>query len=340
MKRVTIQDIAKKLELSRNTVAKALNGGKVSNAVKMTVLQKAYEMGYEKLDQAMIEEAKKISSINMGGTILVVNKRVNSNFWNKILAGISDELNENGYRMQLYIIEKEDTDAIESIRNLVKDVKGIILLSYLKTDLMEVFAAGKKPITMLGAPKKAEEYLQFGNIVAIEARYAISKIMRELIQRNKKTYAFVGGVSNYNFFMRYDAMRQTLNDYKIEVDERLMLTHEPIFRYYDLHAVERLLENIPYLPEVFVCTDDDIAESVATALMKKDREIAKKTIIVGFDNTINPNFFESEIITVKVNIEGLGRRLVTTMFESIIRPDLDHILVKIASFPVLEDKYE
>lgn len=338
MKRITIQDIAKKLELSRNTVAKALNGGKVSNAIKLTVIQKAYEMGYEKLDSALVEEAKKISSMNIGGTILVINKRVNSDFWNRVLAGISDELNENGYRMQLYIIEKEEADAIESIRNIVKEVKGIILLSYLNSEFMEELAASKKPITMLGAPRKGEEYLHFGNIVAIEARYAISRILQGLILRNKKTYAFVGGISNYNFFMRYEAMRQTLNEHKIEIDERLMLINEPVARYYNLHAIERLLENIPYIPEVFVCTDDDIAESVATALMKKDREIAKKTIIVGFDNTIIPDFFESEILTVNVNIEGLGRRLVITMFDSIRRPDMDHVLIKIATFPVLEDR--
>ncbi len=50
MKKVTIQDIAAEMGLSRNTVAKALNGGLVSPQTRHAVVQKAWQMGYTKLD--------------------------------------------------------------------------------------------------------------------------------------------------------------------------------------------------------------------------------------------------------------------------------------------------
>ena len=56
MKRVTIQDIAKEMGLSRNTVAKALSNGNVSPETRQAVVQKACQMGYAKLDDALVEE--------------------------------------------------------------------------------------------------------------------------------------------------------------------------------------------------------------------------------------------------------------------------------------------
>ena len=58
MKKVTIQDIAAEMGLSRNTVAKALNGGLVSPQTRHAVVQKAWQMGYTKLDENLVEEVK------------------------------------------------------------------------------------------------------------------------------------------------------------------------------------------------------------------------------------------------------------------------------------------
>ena len=46
--RVTIQDIADALNLSRNTVSKAINNtGTIADATRERILQKAVEMGYK-----------------------------------------------------------------------------------------------------------------------------------------------------------------------------------------------------------------------------------------------------------------------------------------------------
>ena len=48
--RVTIQDIASALGLSRNTVSKAINNtGPVADSTRAAVLKKAAEMGYKQL---------------------------------------------------------------------------------------------------------------------------------------------------------------------------------------------------------------------------------------------------------------------------------------------------
>ena len=48
-KAVTIKEIAEQLNLSRNTVAKALNGHYVPESTREAVLKKAMELGYKSL---------------------------------------------------------------------------------------------------------------------------------------------------------------------------------------------------------------------------------------------------------------------------------------------------
>lgn len=54
-KAVTIKSIAEQLGLSRNTVAKALNGQYVPEKTRERVLKKAQEMNYKSLDLKRIE---------------------------------------------------------------------------------------------------------------------------------------------------------------------------------------------------------------------------------------------------------------------------------------------
>ncbi len=80
MKKVTIQDIAAEMGLSRNTVAKALNGGLVSPQTRYAVVQKAWQMGYTKLDENLVEEVKATYRRANTGTILVLFNHMQSTF--------------------------------------------------------------------------------------------------------------------------------------------------------------------------------------------------------------------------------------------------------------------
>jgi Bacterial regulatory proteins, lacI family. len=109
MKKVTIQDVARELNLSRNTVAKALNNSdKVSYDTRYLVIKKAYEMGYTKLSPAVLNEFKLHTKMEETKTIVVLTRREISLYSNSIIMGISDELNINGCKIQLNFISDQD----------------------------------------------------------------------------------------------------------------------------------------------------------------------------------------------------------------------------------------
>ena len=93
MKRVTIQDVARELNLSRNTVSKALsNSSTVAYETRYLVIEKAYEMGYSKLSPAVLNQFKIRDKLDNTKAIVVLARREISVFWNSIIMGISDEL--------------------------------------------------------------------------------------------------------------------------------------------------------------------------------------------------------------------------------------------------------
>ena len=94
MKKVTIQDVARELNLSRNTVARALNNSEtVAYETRYMVIEKACEMGYLKVSPSVLNEFRLHGDRGEPKTILVIARREISVFWNSIIMGISDLLN-------------------------------------------------------------------------------------------------------------------------------------------------------------------------------------------------------------------------------------------------------
>lgn len=106
MKKVTtIKDIAEQLNLSRNTVAKALNGQYVPERTRIAVLNKAKEMNYKSLNYRPAEEEDKKYRI-----LLVSGKPLNNmNYFIPIIKGIENYCFERHYELFQYTYNKDRT---------------------------------------------------------------------------------------------------------------------------------------------------------------------------------------------------------------------------------------
>ena len=94
----TIKQIAEELNLSRNTVAKALkNSDQVSAKTKQLVLKKANEMNYKNIDETLLMPAPAESTAPApanNGFILFLTRTYasDSEFWTAVLTGIESIL--------------------------------------------------------------------------------------------------------------------------------------------------------------------------------------------------------------------------------------------------------
>jgi len=334
LKKITIIEIAKHMGLSRNTVAKALSGKSVAPETKWEIIKTAKQLGYAKLNPQLLDELEKMKEIRKG-TILLLFNRADSMFWKAILTGISDELKEHQYRMQLHIVDDEDVDGKKTLQMIDDDVQGVVFLCAFSTEFIKEIAKAKRPMTIFNATMDPACYLQYGTVVSMEGKSAIYQLTKHVIEEGSKTFAFIGYPDgSISIKDRLDGMIQALDENEIRRDDCSFFTEYREDYYYSYATVEEIIHALNPIPDTIVCANDDIAKYTASALFKRDLSLARKTRLIGFDNTIEEDFFKQDILTVHIRKEELGRRLIKITIDKIENPELDNAFIMVATYPI------
>lgn len=337
MKKVTIQDIAREMGLSRNTVAKALNNGAVAPETRAAVVQKAWQMGYAKLTADVQQEMETQYRREQSGTILVLFNRSESVFWNRTMVGISNAVSEEGFRMQLHIVDEEDLDGDGVLAQLAEDVKGIIFLCVFPIRFVQGVARAGLPMTFFNTPVNAQEYIDLGDVYNLEGFYSMNRLTSYCIEKKGcRSFAFIGYAEGSRVVQaRYLGFLGACNRYSIQPDENLLFTCPSNRLYFNYSMVEEAVKQMHSVPDAIVCENDDIAKYTALALLQRDPMLAQRTVITGFDNTIEEDFFKKDIITVDVKVEELGRRLVKSVIDRVRDPRLGIVFATLTTYPKL-----
>ena len=111
-KKVTIQDIADALGVSRNTVSKAINNADgLAEVTREKILQKAVEMGYKQFSyvQSLYRSAETARPEPKGEIALLTTFYFGgSHFAGTMLDGLQRELGQLGYRINIHMVQPED----------------------------------------------------------------------------------------------------------------------------------------------------------------------------------------------------------------------------------------
>lgn len=335
MKKVTIQDIAKEMGLSRNTVAKALSNGAVAPETKNAVIEKAWQMGYAKLSYDIQQDMDNRHKKEQSGTILVLFNRSESVFWNRTMVGISDAVTEEGFRMQLHIVDENDLDGDGVLAQLAEDVKGIIFLCVFPIRFVRGVSRAGLPMTFFNTPVNAQEYIALGDVYNLEGFYSMNRLTSHCIEeKGCRSFAFIGFAEGSRVVQaRYLGFLGACNQHNIKLDENILFTRPSNGIYFSYSMVEEAIQQMEDIPDAIVCENDDIAKCAAMALLHRDAELVKRTIITGFDNMIEDDFFKNDIITVEVRIEELGRRLVKSVVDRVRDPRLGIVFATLSTYP-------
>jgi LacI family transcriptional regulator len=312
MKKVTIQDVAKELNLSRNTVAKALNNSDtVSYETRYVVIEKAYEMGYSKLSPVVLNEFKLRNKIIDTKTIVVLTRREISVFWNSIIMGISDELNKYGCKLQFNFISEQDEMNLVLPLDLQAEVSGIIILSVFSREYIEQIVKQNIPVVFLDASSDIDSMSQYGDIVICEGFNSIKKITLDLISQGMKKIGFIGDITYCKTINdRYQGYLSALISSGIDVDDSIVANYHPMHKFYRTEEVGEALNSFTIMPEAIVCANDDIALDVIRCLKARGLSVPQDIAVTGYDNVEGMAQVEPFLTTVRVGNQRLGRRLV------------------------------
>ncbi len=323
MKKVTIQDVARALGLSRNTVARALNNSDtVAYETRYMVIEKACEMGYLKVSPAVLNEfrAKGISETK---TIIVLARREISIFWNGIIMGISDEINQNGCRLRFDFISEEDENRLVLPADFKEGVDGVILISVFSEQYLgEILKKGLPMVCLDCSEGQREEKRQF-DVVISEGVESIRKITNHLIHQGIKRIGFIGDITYCRSIKdRYRGYLAALAENNLSQEDGIVAVEHTYWRYYNDADVEGYLKRCKEIPEAIVCANDAIAFLVIKALRERGLSVPQDVAVTGYDNQEELSSMEAFVTTVGVGTTRLGRRLACQLLFRLQHPEL------------------
>lgn len=323
MRKVTIQDIAKELNLSRNTVARALNNSEtVAQETRYMVVEKACEMGYPKISPVMLNSFRQHSSYAAAKTIIVLAKQEVSVFWNSIIMGIADTLNQSSCRMRLNFVSEEEERKNILPSDFSDMVGGVICLSVFTKTYLETVLEKKIPTVCLDFAQNLLKTDYPVDVLVSEGVQSVRAITRHLVGQGMRKIAFIGDISCRTIADRYSGYMAGMGLSELIPDQDMIAIRSVPGRYYQMEEIEEYLDGLKQVPEAIVCANDAIAFLVVRALRNRGLTVPQDVAVTGFDNQEELSGLDAFLTTVKVGNAELGKRLAWQLLFRMEHPEL------------------
>ena len=334
-KAVTIKSIAEQLNLSRNTVAKALNGQYVPEKTREAVLKKAQEMNNKSLNLNHIEMGNRKYRI-----LLVSGKPLNNiNYFIPILKGIENYCFEKNYEFFQYTYNLHRTP-FSSFAEYVKELhpNGIVAIECFDKNFIGKLINLGIPICFNDFTAFDVNYNQNYDIISTNDEKSVCDIVKLLCNRYKLTkFTFVGDYRHcLSFHERHMGMIKGIFSSKGEHSRKDdILCSDESFDYGDPDAIKTEILKLKHRPECFICCNDFVARNVCNALKSLNMRVPQDALVVGFDNVSEATAFTPEITTFSVDKEFLGMETLRTLIHRIENPTIPSRMITVSTNLIL-----
>ncbi|OPJ65964.1 LacI family DNA-binding transcriptional regulator [Clostridium chromiireducens] len=309
-KKITVQDIADELGISRNTVSKALNNtGTLADATKSKIIKKAMEMGYKQF--AYVNNASSISSnISVNKEIALFTRSMpnSSHFGSHLLSGFEEKISTLGYRLSMYMVRDNEVNSSSLPFNFnPESVDGIICIEMFDKKYSKLICELEIPTLFIDSPSNHDNMPVNADILLMENYYSIYNITKTLINNNKTNIGFIGDIYHCeSFYERWKGYCSALLDSNIPVDINNSILENDKEPYGDSEWLGNRIMQIQILPQAFICANDFIAINVIKALKYKNISVPDDILICGFDNSIESKIIEPHLTTVSIPSYEMG----------------------------------
>ncbi len=327
--RVTIQDIADALGLSRNTVSKAINNtGVLADATRQKVLAKAIEMGYKQftyMDLSAVQDERPLPK--NGEIALLTTTFLNgSHFASTMLDRFQYESSELGFSMSIHNISPADLKECTLPSSLhIERIAAIMCIELFDRPYAEMLSSLELPLLMIDAPVITDGKQLSADQLFMDNTAGILSFIKEMKNRNKTRIGFIGeSLHCMSFFERYMAYRNGMfyNGLTIREEDCLLKSHKEEGQKNYTEYLYDHLSSMESLPEVLICANDFIAIDLYQALAKMDKKAPDDVWILGFDDSSESRFIEPPLSTVHIHSQSIGFSAVQLLISRIREPDL------------------
>ncbi len=308
-KKISQQEIARKLGVSQSLVSIVLNGRRdgISSESYERIWDYALKNGYSpkgmRID-AFEEQGRNQRNI---GYFLRAPLRLatKSNFFSHVHQGMYDYLEERGIHA-LFLGSEMDFEGphLERINRKVEDVRGIVIMGEVAPRFLGAVRRLGKPVVYVSA--RAPGICHSVNSNEFESA---AQLVSHLVELGHSEFAFLGGMcARSRNEERLDGLRAALAEHAIEFNESRRVELEDAERNEGSAMADILLGRNPDpMPTAWVCVNGLLARGAIVRLLQAGIEVGRHVSVVAFDQTRVCEEEDPKITSAASVPEDLGR---------------------------------
>ena len=323
-KKITIQDIAEELGVSRNTVSKAINNGSgIADATRERILRKAVEMGYKQFSYlntvSSISAPREPDGAAKEIALLTTVFLNHSHFASVMLDSFQQEISLLGYTMNTHRIREEHLATRSLPATFHREhAAAILCIEVFDRPYAEMICSLGLPVLFVDAPVCDGDFLPADQLY-MENASGIIKLVRDLIQTGKRRIGFIGNYMHcQSFFERYAAFRCAMRLSGVPVEETDCLKCDG----YD--EIREKLRDMRSLPEVFLCANDFVAMDALRVLREMGKTVPDDIWLCGFDDSPESRMMTPPLTTIHIHTQIMTFSAVHLLMSRIKEPNLDY----------------
>ena len=331
--KVTIQDIADALGLSRNTVSKAINNtGILADATRERILAKAAEMGYKNFSYMPLADSVKAAphfTAQRGKEEIALLTGMflgNSHFASTMLDKVQREISAFGFHLTIHRVLSSDRKALTLPSSFEADkVAGIMCIEIFDYNYCKMVCDLGLPVLMVDAPVSTYGDPLPADIILMDNSAAIYQLISRMKKKGYEKIGFIGEATHCrSFFERFMAFRNAMYLYDMPIEEQYCLTEIHLnTQSYTAYLYDQL-KQLNHMPDLWICANDFIAIDVLQQLKKLNCYCPDDCMVCGFDDSPDSKIFSPKLTTVHIHSQITGFSAVNLLLSRIEQPDLNY----------------
>ncbi len=335
--RVTIQDIADALGLSRNTVSKAINNtGVLADSTREKVLMKAMEMGYKQFSYVTISEPGKSglslaapktkNEIALFSTVFLDN----SHFSSTLLDKFQREMAQLGYSLTIHRILPEELSSLSFPASFFEErTAGIVCVEVFDMPYAQMLCEQNIPLLFIDSPSADGQQNLNADKLYMDNSSNTYLFCREMAKRGKSRIGFIGeSLHCQSFFDRYMAYRNALYLLGLPCPDAYCITKNkegvryPSSEEYKEYLFSQLSQ-LKTMPDVWICANDFVALDVKEVLKTLGYSVPQDVYLCGFDDSPESRITSPTLTTIHIHSQIMGYSAVQLLISRINEPSLN-----------------
>ncbi|MCA1010673.1 substrate-binding domain-containing protein [Halobacillus halophilus] len=307
-KKVTMQDIADHLNISKNSVSQALSGKPgVSEETRSLVHKVAKEKGYRysRSSQPSLPNEQKTGNIALIASEFAFSMK---SFFGEIYLSVEEEVNNRNKNLLIQSINKQSKEKLK-LPSFIENgqVDGILILSHISNEYINKVIDTGIPTVLIDHHHPSIQ----ADAILTNNRFGAYNAIKHLIELGHEKIAFIGDVEySPSYQERLEGYMLACKEYGIKTKKEFLFTDAPE----NANVINHYISQLEHQPTAWFCVNDGLGYHVNSGLQIYGIKVPEEASVCSFDNGQLAQLSTPGITSMDINFKAFGQSAVKKLF--------------------------